>query len=201
MVQGVQYANVDFNNINVGKSISFKKEPTNKYDINAIQIFQDSNFLGYVPKNNIQSMIHDYINLDGRDIEGFINEIDEERNIIKIAIGFYKEISDEDLVKIPHVDASLTKTSKKDEFGTSRQDNLATANEGEEIEVSYQYDTDTYLVTLYGEELGEIGAGKTEKILEFENNGFELTGLIQELGYNDSGKITCKVRVFCIGEI
>ncbi|MBQ1275311.1 MAG: hypothetical protein IIY08_07995, partial [Cellulosilyticum sp.] len=99
--------------------------------------------------------------------------------------------------QLPYVEVSLTKTSKKDFFGISRQENLDSVSEGDEIYMDYQYDTETYLITDdFGNELGEINTNKSEQLQAYEDEGKEFYGVILEIGYSDSGKNTCKVRIF-----
>ena len=117
---------------------------------------------------------------------------------IQIAIAFYQELTDEELDKFTYIDTKLIKTNKKDESTDSpRQDQLDFLSENDELNIDYQYDTETYLVCDdYGNELGEINASNSAKLQEYELDGNELHCIVQELDYNDSGNIVCKVRIF-----
>ena len=196
-VQGSKYIDFDISKIQIDKPITFIPEPENEYDNNAIRINYGEQTIGYVPKNKLQEMLHNYLNQTTSKVEGFIHDVDEEKKEIKIAIGFYRELTEEEMKSIPHMDVSLTKTSKKDDFGMSRQDHLEGCDEGEVVDLDYQYDTDTYLVTdSMGNELGEISSSKSEKLNETEKKGKSFQSIILNLDYNDSGKITCKIRIF-----
>lgn len=198
-VMGVVYRDFNISDLPIDADVEFNEEPENEYDKNAIQIRCCSTPIGYVPKNKLQSMIHDYLDNNDTKIVGFISKVDEDEKKIQVAIGFYRSMSDYELKKLPYVDASLIKTTKKDDLGTSRQENLDSVNEGDIIELDYQFDTETYLVTDdVGNELGEINASKSQNLQDYENEGKELHGVIIEVGMTDSGKNACKVRVLAI---
>lgn len=195
MVQGVQYTDLDFSAVDIGQPVKFVFDPHNEFDPNAIQVWSNSTFIGYVPKNNLQAMIRDFIHVEDKVVEGFIREINENSKLITMALGFYKTINE----KFHHMDVRLTKTSKKDEFGVSRQENLDTTSEGDIVDITYNCDSQTYVVTnMFGEELGEISLSKSEKLQELEDEGKQFAGRILEMGYTDSGKNTCKMRVLIL---
>lgn len=196
-IKGTKYQSFDITQISLGADLKFELDVSNEYDKNAIKVLCNSEILGYVPKNNIQKMIADYLNNDNKYVEAFVRKVDKDLKTIEMAIGFYKELTDEELKCVPHIDVSLIKTSKKDEYGTSRQENLETSSEGDEVDIDYQYDTETYLVSdNCGNELGEINQNKSEKVQEYEMDGKEFYCIIQELGYTNSGNISCKIRIF-----
>ena len=196
-VRGVEYGDFDISTIPIDKALYFEFAPDNAYDKNAIRVLYNNCFIGYVPKNNLQKMMKDFYEDDHGQVRGFISRVDEHSKKIYMGLGFYKELTDEELKQLPHVDVSLTKTSKKDFFGISRQENLDSVSEGDEIYMDYQYDTETYLITDdFGNELGEINTNKSEQLQAYEDEGKEFYGVILEIGYSDSGKNTCKVRIF-----
>lgn len=197
-VKGTQYNELDICKIELNKDLRFEFEPTNEYDKNAIKVLYDDIFIGYAPKNSIQSMIHDYIADDEKYVEAFVSAVDEDSKCIQMAIAFYQELTDKELKNILHIDTSLTKTTKKDEFDIiSRQDNLMSISEDDELELNYEYDSETYVVCdNYGNELGEINSNKSEKLREYELDGKDFHCIVLETDYNDAGNITCKVRIF-----
>ncbi len=164
-VKGTQYQNIDYSKIKANDYISLVDEPSNEYDPDAIKVSYGEICLGYIPKNNLQKMIHDFVGNESKSVTGFIKSISAENNEIIIALGFYVEMSPEELRLIEHYDTNLTGTTKKDDNGVSRQENLANAYEGDEVFLEYNYETEKYLVTdTYGNELGEISKTISEKI-------------------------------------
>lgn len=197
-VKGTQYNEFDISKIELNKNLKFEFEPTNEYDKNAIKVLYDNIQIGYVPKNSIQDMVKKYMTDEQKYVEAFINEVDEDSKYIQMAIAFYQEMTDEELNKIEHIDTRLIKTTKKDEFDIfSRQDNLIGISEGEELELNYEYDSETYIVCdNCGNELGEINSNKSEKLQEYELEGKIFHCIVLETDCNDAGNITCKVRIF-----
>ena len=194
-VKGVKYRDFDITNIDVNASVEFVPEPDNQYDSNAVKIICNDTFIGYLPKNALQSMIINYTKADDYRVISYISEVDEDLQEIKIAIGIYADGLDQ----LPHINANLTKTTKKDELGTKRYENLAMVSVGSELDLEYQIDTEAYLVTEYGVELGEISQRQSEKLLEYENEGKELICVVDEIGYSDDGKNSCKIKVYIFG--
>ncbi len=196
VVKGTEHREFDISKIAIDTCVAFRPEPENEYDNKAIQVVYGDTIIGYVPKNNLQNMIHSYLNNNEAFVEGYISSVNEDSREIQIAIGFYHYMTASELKKITYVDASLIKTSKKDILGTSRQDNLEMVEVGTVIDLEYDYETETYYVTdEIGNELGEINTSKSAKLQEYEEEGNQLHGLIIDLNCSDSGKYTCKVRV------
>lgn len=196
-IKGTQYQDFDISTLEINSSLFFEPELANEYDNKAIKVLHKDIFLGYVPKNNIQEMIRDYMDNTARHIDAFISEIDEDTNTIKMALGFYKDLTDVELSKMNYIDASLTKTTKKDSFDNSRQDNLLGISEGDNVNIDYDYETETYLVTdSCGEELGEINSSKSQKLQDYEDDDKEFHCIVKETDYNSAGNITCKIRIF-----
>lgn len=195
-VKGTQYTDFDITQIPIDEDLKFEFEPTNEYDKNAIKVLCNKVVIGYVPKNSIQEMVKNYIEDDNKYVEAFVSKVNEDSKLIQMAIGFYKELTDEELKNIPHVDASLIKTTKKSEYD-DRQENLSTVAEGDEVEIDYDFETETYIVTNLGSELGEINKNKSETLQEYEYDGKDFYSIILELN-DDSDNISCKIRVFII---
>lgn len=197
-IKGTEYRDFDITKIALHEVLEFEFEPSNEYDGNAIKVLYEDIFLGYVPKNNIQSMIKDYIYDDEKDVLAMIYEVNEETKCINMAVAFYQKLTNNELKKFTYIDTKLIKTTKKDEAtDSSRQDNLDSISEDEELDIDYQYSTGTYLVCdNCGYELGELSVSNSEKLHDYELSGSELHCIVQELDYNDSGNIVCKVRVF-----
>ena len=98
------------------------------------------------------------------------------------------------------MDAKLKRTSKKEPAGVSRQQNLKLMKIGDEIELEYDPESYTYLVTdRMLLELGEIGYEKSCLLQSYETEGKELYGTITHLYLKSNGKISCRVQV-CIAD-
>jgi len=197
-IKGTQYMDFDVSKIAIDEELNFQLDPSNKYDKNAIKVIYNNIEIGYVPKNNLQDMVKNYLDSDDRFITAFVSRVNEDARTIDMAIGFYKKLDDEELDSILHIDVRLIKTTKKDEYD-SRQDNLTTLSIGDEVEIDYSFETETYIVSNLCGELGEINKSKSQQLKEYENDGKSFFSSIIDL--NDEGdNITCKVRVFILEE-
>lgn len=144
-------------------------------------------------------MIHDY-KRKGNPIFSCIQNIsvDEETQMITeigIALAFYSNPY-LGVEKAEKLKAKLTKTSKKDFLGNSRQENIYSVSVGDYVELQYDWETESYIVSSEtGEELGETSASVTQKLQGFSPD-CEFIGRIQSIDENDSGKYTVEIEIF-----
>ena len=62
------YDGIDvFENLKIGKALSLKAEPENRYDPEAVAIYYQDNKLGFVPKNE-NELIRKFLNLGYNDL-------------------------------------------------------------------------------------------------------------------------------------
>lgn len=197
VLKAVDACNVEIAKLKIEEALYFEFEPDHPYDEHAIKVLCHNQCIGYIPKNTLQRMMKDYDEDEHGQVKGFIYRVNEHHKEIHIALGFYKELTKEELKKVPHMDMSLTKTSKKDFLDVSRQEHLGCVSEGDEVHLEYEYETETYFVTDdCANELGEVSKSVSQKLQKLEDEGKTFYGVICEMGYSDSGKNTCKIRVF-----
>ena len=67
-----------------------KIDSNNKYDENAIKLFQNGIHLGYIHKNYIQEMVLSYNKKEDYKIELILNKLDIENEELGFQIGFYQ---------------------------------------------------------------------------------------------------------------
>lgn len=182
----------------IGSEALLISEPTNEYDENAIYVSWNDNKLGYIPRNRLQDMVHDFRKKD-KPIYSVISNltIDEESETVDnvfLYIGFYTNIS-EDFKNCDTISSKLTKTSKKDFFGTNRQENIEFAKEGDVVTLEYSYESESYVAYLDGSELGETSAATTAKLQKF-NSSDDYTGIISAVSENDTLKYTVSLNIY-----
>lgn len=190
--------NILFNFDFIGKELGLIPDPDNEYDPLAIKVYVDDIFIGYIPKNRLQSMIHDY-NKSGNPIYSVISNIgikDDTELIedISIFLCFYynplKDLDDDDKIF-----TKLIKTSKKDSFDINRQDNYSDVYIGEFVDLEYDFDSDSYIVSIDGSELGETNALVTKKLLDYDSS-CDYIGVIDEIIENyETGKYGAKITI------
>lgn len=175
---------------NGGKAITFKQEPDNEHDKNAVAVYLNDIKVGYLYRGKTQDMVNDWISRD-MPFWGYVNKIDAINNKATIKIGFYRSLNELAMKKF-----RLTRITKKaDEFGSSRCDNVGCCSEGDLVEYTTSFDSDNYIITdECGEELGEVGAKAVEFIDEHEDGiKFMRINNIQE---TDSGGYKADVEIF-----
>jgi len=199
-IKGVKYRNLDINEIDVNKFLTFEFEPTNEYDKNAIKILYNNVFIGYVPKNNIQKVLKKYIVDDHKYVTAFVSKVDEEQQRIYMSVGLYEEFDENDLVNNTYYDIKLIKTTKKDTFADmTRQENLTYVKVGDKVSLNYDYELGTYIVEhdYLALELGEINKKYSNELYNHQFSGKKLNSVIIKLEKQDD-KISCTIRVMII---
>ena len=190
-IRGVNYQDIDLNNIKINHSISFKLEPDNKNDPNAIQVYYDELLIGYVPKNSLQDMIRKTFTNDDRSVKGYISYIDEDKKNIQMALGFYIELIDGELEEMPHRDAIINSKESKNKGAFNNievYDNLI---------LKYNVDTETYYVyDNESNELGELSRWTSNSIKEDEFEGNTIYCVVNNIEKNNSNDIECELFIF-----
>jgi len=193
-VAAVQYVKPNFEAIHLCDRLIFVPEPENEYDKGAIKILCAGAVIGYVHKNKLQSMVHDWLK-NNNPIFAAITAINKENNAISFFIAFYKNPL-EGVEKYDSINASLTKTSKKDILETSRQEYLELINENDILILDYNdYDEDYLVSDSYGNELGELSKSISIKLKNKENE-FDFISVVQEVTENDNGKYGASLTIY-----
>lgn len=186
-VKGIEYRNFDISKIDINHQLYFENEPDNTKDPNAIKILYDDIFIGYIPNNNLQSMMLSYGFNDEKEVTGMTYFVDEENKKIQIALGFYDKID-------IYIDTKLIKITEKDDV-ENRQENLYLCEKDEKVDLTYNYETETYVVTARGFEIGEINKKNSIKLQEYEDEGLEFKAGILDIEEDDNGYYECKIRI------
>lgn len=188
--QNLAFANTAVLTGNGGKEITFRQEPNNEADGEAIAVYFNDTKVGYLFKGKIKDMANDWINRD-EPIIGYINKIDTTQNRATIKIGFYRSVDSLQIKKF-----KLTRiTKKEDDFSSSRYNNISWCNDKDVVNYEFSADTDNYIITNEcSEELGEIGSKAVEFINENENRIKFLR--INNIGETDAGGYKADIEIF-----
>ena len=175
-------------NVGLGSFVDFEKEPNNEFDDKAVKVMSIGKKIGYIYRGKLQDMLNDFLKKDWH-VEGIVDSVSPDT--FTIAIAFYKPFS-----SFKSITSTLVKTSKKDIFDNSRQDNLTSISCGDLLSMEYDVDSGSYIVSDdFGNELGELSANVSSKLLEQENEfGFKVICENNEL--DDNLKYKCKVKIF-----
>ena len=176
---------------NGGKQLTFEFEPDNPYDSMAVAIYLGDKKLGYVYSGQTQDMIHSY-HKHKRLICAYLNKYSVENHTATYKIGFYKPI---DCFESKQV--TLTKTKKKIDEYTSREDNLSYCNEGDLLYIDQEYLGENYIVTTDGyDEIGELPKSAVNFIEEY--NPKKVLGIFNGCEEDEDEKIKAKITIYLI---
>lgn len=188
----VKVAMPNVNGLKLGDFLSLEAEPDNQYDSHAVKILSGLDTVGYLFRGKLQNMANDFIRKD-LPIEVSVDSITNDS--FTCGLGFYKDMNSFNCVS-----ATLTKTSKKDYLGASRQDNLSSTSEGDMLYLDYDYDSETYIVTDdFGNELGELSKSVSSKLYDEESN-YKYIGICTENEIDDNLKYKCKIKILKISK-
>ena len=180
--------------VKIGTELPLVPEPDNEYDNRAIKIMAGDQFLGYVYKGQIQDMIHDFTERN-EVIYAAFQGVEDETEKPSMVIAFYQNPF-EKYARYDSIKATLTKTSKKIDGFENRQDNFFAVERGNTLELEYDDETETYIVTNdMGNELGEISKSVSAKIQEREDTD-EPICIVDEVTETDDGKYGAKVIIY-----
>lgn len=175
----------NYNAAEVGKFVSLVPEPNNEYDPNAVAVMLNDVKLGYLPKNNLQKMYHDFINSNKIVLAKIV---DNNNNKILLSLRYYKPLTNDfnSLIdkNIPHKSFILTGNS-------IFQESISFCSVGDEITFYYDSEVDKMIATASCD-IGYIGKSQEEYLDGLES----YSAYIEDISENDNGKLTVKVIVF-----
>ena len=175
---------------NGGKTLTFKQEPENPHDGKAVAVYLGTAKIGYVYRGTVQDMINDYIKRNWI-IFGYLNKYSVADKKATYKIGFYRPL---DTYKSKSF--NLTKTKKKVDEYTSREDNLLGCEEGEALTIEYE-DDDCYTVSdMSYNEIGELPKSAAKFISE--NDYKKLVGIMNSCEEDDNGNLKASVEVYLV---
>lgn len=172
----------DFHVIKAGDTVQFVPEPTNEYDAKAIQLWSNNQLLGYVFRGRMQDMLHDFIE-NAEPIRGVVASVDPQERKLTYSVAFYRQPR-------PKVygnklgEGRLTASA-----GVEAQDSILFAEEGEEVEVEYDYEKSRHAFYASGNYIGCL----PKKLEQYADTA---TFVIDEVGETDSGKAFVVVGVY-----
>ena len=151
-----------------GKSLILKDNGS------AIEVFQDSLYIGQLPNNRISGMVRDW-NRNGDPYLAFLSYCSPDGHDVKIAMAFYVDKLAQLLSKNPN--AKKIKLSGK-------PDDLADAIVGIECDLDYDPDMDCYKVIQNDFELGFLPASALKYAEDNQLDPDELTVVVSSVDYD-----------------
>lgn len=176
----------DVSSINPGSLIKFKLEPENQYDVKAVSLHVGDIKIGYLPRNKLQDMAHDFLSRGG-DIAARVTAV--EGQTVKIVLGYYEHVGTpyENLIDSGAQCKSYKLTGNTSE---AMQENLFLCSIGEEVDVDFDYEKDKYLAASMSTDIGYFPKSASSA-LEGSFRAF-----IANIDTDDNGKYFVIVSVF-----
>ncbi len=173
-------------NAKLGSEITFKQEPENEHDNQAVAVLQDNRKLGYIYRGQTQEMANRWLK-EGSPLLGFISFVDNEQNKIKYKIGFYKP-----LAEMQKETFKLTGLRQKDGVGELREDNIRLFSVGDDITAEYDDVAEKYIVWCGGCEIGTL----PKKAEEFAGGKEKIIGILTKVDFDDEDKCSAEVEMY-----
>lgn len=174
----------DLTGIEVNMRVTLKPEPENPHDDKAVAVYVGNIKIGFLPKNKLQDMYHDY-RFKGGVITAVISAVSPDKATIEL--NYYKK---KDMVAELERNHE-TKTFKLTGNGKEEmQEAISFSSVGDEVTYTYDFEKDKYLAST----VDDIGyfPKSAEKHLE---NGAE--AYIYDIDTDDNGKYYVEVIVSC----
>ncbi|MBD5128492.1 MAG: NINE protein [Ruminococcaceae bacterium] len=173
-------------NAELGGEVTFKQEPENANDANAVAVWQNERKLGYIYRGQSQEMANRWLKSNDP-LMGFISHVDIVQNKVKYKIGFYRPLEEMEKGKF-----KLAGIRQKDNLGDLRQDNLECCKEGETLSIEFDDETEKYIVWGGGGEIGVL----PKKAEDFLGSKDRAVGILTKMECDDDGKYNAEVEVY-----
>lgn len=140
----------DVSSVKPGSVVKFILEPENQYDAKAISLYVGNEKIGYLPRNKLQDMAHDFMSRGG-DVAARVTAV--EGQTVKVVLGYYEHVGTpyENLMESGARYKSYKLTGNKSE---DMQENLFLCSVGDEVDADFDYEKDKYIATSSGIDIG-----------------------------------------------
>lgn len=174
----------DLTGIEVNMRVTLKPEPENQHDDKAVAVYVGNRKIGFLPKNKLQDMYHDYRFKDGV-ITAVISAVATDKAAIEL--NYYKKKDMIAELKRSHETKTFKLTGNSKE---EMQDAISYSSVGDEVTYTYDFDKDKYMASA----VDDIGffPKSANKYLE---NGAE--AYIYDIDTDDNDKYYIEVIVNC----
>ena len=183
----------NLNSIEVLSRIGFKQEPENDYDHETVAAYFEGRKIGLLYKGDCRDLLNKCFQ-DGTDtVVALVKKIDVEKQLVVLMIGFYEPINKNNVIR-----TSLIKTNKIDFCtGETRQKQIELLSEKDVVILEESYEDECLIVkSEYGDELGELTANVSKKILSKSDDVSTVSAYVSKLEYDvDSDKTKAELTI------
>lgn len=183
----------NLDSIKVLSRIGFKQEIENVYDKETIVAFFDDKKIGLLYKGNCRDILNKSLGTQKDDFLAFVKRIDLENNFAELIIGFYEPINFNNVIE-----AKLLKTNKIDYYTDEKgQEQVELLSENDIVTLKEDIENECLIVESdIGNELGELSASVSKKILDRSNYICNVYAYVSKLEYDigsEKTKVTLKI--------
>jgi len=182
-IEVAEAQNYDASHVSAGDIIEFRPEPDNGRDGAAVALFVDEKKIGYMHKDNRQSMYNDFIR-QGDLVYGVISIVELES--IKLLIGYYEKNMYSSYLESGRSFKTYKLTANKN---ADMQENISYCSVGERIAATYDYEKDKYIA------VSVVEIGYFPKSAEDYLGPKNIRAYIHEIGDNEDANDTLYVKV------
>lgn len=154
---------------------------------NSVAVKFHENLIGYLKSEKLSCMALDFIHR-GDQVKAQIQKIDGDTIYLRM---FYCKKREDVIQKVSPFVVKLIGNGSDD-----MQSDISCCSAGDKVYAEMDYDKDKFLVCSGTYEIGYVPKSKEEYMFELENNNYEFSGEIIEIGENESnGKYYVKVKI------
>lgn len=177
----------DTTNVLCNDYVSIIPEPDNMYDDKALALFHNRIKIGYLPKNQLQNMFYDF-NDKGGIVLAKISEKNIEKNILRVALGFYSK--PKNLIRVTGTTSKGVSFKLTGNTNEEMQNNIYLSSIGDSVDIDYDYEKDKFVVSCLSI-IGYIPASKNNYIESLK----EYTAFIENIIENENSKYSIIITI------
>lgn len=183
----------NLDSIKILSRIGFNQDTENKYDKETIVAYFEDKKIGLLYSGNCRDILKKSLENQNDNFIALVKKIDLENNIAELIIGFYEPINPNNVIE-----AKLLKTNKIDYYtDEKRQEQVELLSEKDIVTLKEDFENECLIVESdIGNELGELSASVSKKILEKTDYICNVSGYVSKLEFDinsEKTKATLKI--------
>lgn len=172
--------------------VGFKQEIDNQYDPETVSVVFNDKKIGLLYKGDCRDILNKCFRNKNDTVVAFVNKIDLNKNQIRIIIGFYEEVNQNNVVISSLLKTHVVDTSTEE----PRQEKVEFLEENDNVYFEENLESNNILVkSECGDELGELSELVSQKILNKKEDLEKVYGKVFETDYKDDKKIV-KIKIY-----
>lgn len=185
----------NLDSIKILSRIGFSQDTENEYDKDTIVAYFGDKKIGLLYNGNCRDILKKKLENQNDNFIALVRKIDFENNIVELIIGFYEPINPDNVIE-----AKLLKTNKIDYYtNEKRQEQVELLSVKDIVTLKEDFENECLIVESdTGNELGELSASVSKKILEETDYICNVSGYVSKLEFDinsEKTKATLKIVI------